>query len=105
MIYAPRFLLFALVSVLAAGSGPLASEEDEVHFCQDPEGNIVLQTDPCPEPAEAKIDPDPPPPGASPAPIPEQPAAQSSAPPASWPPERIGAGPRCRCVVRRADGP
>jgi hypothetical protein len=62
MIHAPRFLTFALASVLVAVSGPVASEEDEIHFCQDADGNIVLQTDLCPEPVDTVDKPGPPPP-------------------------------------------
>jgi hypothetical protein len=55
-----RFPVLALISALVAGPGLLATEEDEVHFCQDDDGKIVLQTDPCPEP----IVPEPTPPPA-----------------------------------------
>jgi len=64
MIHAVRFLTFALASVLVAGSGLVASEEDEIHFCQDADGNIALQTDPCPEPVDTAEEPGPPPPAA-----------------------------------------
>ena len=57
MSHTSRFLTFALISIFVAGSGLAASEENEVHFCQDADGSIVLQTDPCPDPIELDLPP------------------------------------------------
>ena len=61
MIHRRRFQILALISALVAGPGLMATEEDEVHFCEDADGNIVLQTDPCPAP----VVPEPAPPPAT----------------------------------------
>lgn len=54
MIHRRRFQILALISALVAGPGLMATEEDEVHFCEDADGNIVLQTDPCPAPSAVR---------------------------------------------------
>jgi hypothetical protein len=57
------------MSLLTGGVLLAATEEDEVYFCEDPDGNIILQTDPCPEPVVEE----PPPP-------PEKPKARATEP-------------------------
>jgi len=78
MIHAPKLTLFALVSFLAAGHGLAAPEKDKVYFCQNADGSIVLQTDPCPEPIDTEEVPEPP--------APRRPAERLPSPPSPSPP-------------------
>jgi len=76
--------------VLTLGGGSLASADDEeIHACRDADGNVVYQSDPCPEP----------PPTAPSAP--SHPAATPVRPPAPAQPERPGPGARKSGAARR----
>ena len=81
------FLLFALISVLATGPGTVASEEDEVYLCEDADGSVILQTDPCPETIEAEKSPAT---TVSPTSAPQPPRAASVPPPVRQQPARMG---------------
>lgn len=59
MCQRPRFLVLALIAALMGSSWLMADEDDEVHFCEDADGNILLQTDPCPEPVVPEVTPPP----------------------------------------------
>lgn len=78
MIHRPRFLVFALIPILAGCPWLMAGEEDEIHFCEDADGNIVLQTDPCPEPVVPETVA---PPAKPPPPAPRPTTARQSSPP------------------------
>jgi hypothetical protein len=58
MTRSTRILLIGL-AILAVGSVVCSAEEDEIHSCVDEQGNIVIQSDPCPEPGP-KAPPSPP---------------------------------------------
>jgi len=75
MNHRPRFLVLALIWALVGFPWLMAGEDDEIHFCEDAEGNILLQTDLCPEPAV----PAPPPP-----PLPK-PKSTRATPPSALP--------------------
>ena len=90
MSHTPRILSFALISVVVAGSGLAASKKDEVYSCRDVDGNIILQTDPCPKPIDTETRPGPPAPVRPSIPAPQQPAARPSVPPVSRAPVRFG---------------
>jgi hypothetical protein len=52
----PRSLIAPLILALAAGPGSVASEKDEVYYCEDADGNVILQMDPCPAPVVEEPD-------------------------------------------------
>jgi hypothetical protein len=78
MNHRTRVLVLALISALVGLPWLMAGEEDEVHYCQDADGNIVLQTDPCPEPVVPEPAPPPAPPAATRPPVPKPKAVRTT---------------------------